>query len=65
MKNCQCNGNDYYGMPNIQFELQLGQYETQYAYQLMPYEFEMIPKVDENIRSTMCYLGLWNLQDKN
>ena len=63
LKNCQCNGNNYYGMPNIEFSLQLGQYDTQYSYMLEPYQFEMLPKVDQNIRSTMCNLGLWNLQE--
>jgi len=65
LKNCQCNGNDYNGMPDIEFSLQLGEYETDYSYQMKPNEFEMLPKVDESIRNTMCNLGLWNLENKN
>ena len=63
LKNCQCNGNNYYGMPNIEFSLKLGMYDTSYAYTMQPSEFEMLPKVDSSIRGTMCNLGLWNLQE--
>ena len=28
---------------------------------LTPSEFEMVPRVDINIRSSKCDLGLWNL----
>ena len=63
LKNCQCNGDLYYGMPNIEYSLQLGEYETTYAYMMGPENFEMLPRVDVNIRGTMCNLGLWNLQD--
>ena len=65
LPNCQCNGNNYYGMPTIEFSLQLGQYETSYAYSMDQSEFEMLPKVDSSIRGTMCNLGLWNLQESN
>ena len=46
LKNCQCDGYDYYGMPAIDFLLSVDQYETKYSYRMNPIDFEMIPKVD-------------------
>ena len=61
LKNCQCEGFDFYGMPNIDFSLSVDQYKTGYAYKLTPGEYEMVPKVDANLRAAKCDLGLWNL----
>ena len=46
LKNCQCDGFNYEGMPAIDFLLGVDQYETKYSYRMNPIDFEMIPKVD-------------------
>lgn len=48
-------------MPDISFSLSVDQYKTAYAYELDPNEYEMSPKVDDNLRVAMCDLGLFNL----
>jgi len=64
LENCQCNGYDYYGMPRIDFALSVDQYETGYSYKLDPHEYEMSAKVDKNVRSSKCNLGLWGKTQK-
>ena len=36
LKTCQCDGDLYYGMPDIAFSLNVDQYETKFAYRLSP-----------------------------
>ena len=52
-------------MPEIDFALNVDQYETKFSYSLQPTEYEMAPKVDLELRTAKCALGLWNLVDKN
>lgn len=59
--NCQCEGFNFFGMPDIDFSLSVDQYTTNYAYTMGPAEFEMVPKVDTNLRASKCDLGLFNL----
>ena len=61
LKNCQCDGLNYYGMPNIDYSLMVDQYETDYSYTMAPIQFEMAPKIDTSLRVSKCALGLWNL----
>ena len=61
LKYCQCEGLDFYGMPEIEFMLSVDQYSTDYTYLLKPVEFEMVPKIDTDLRTAKCDLGLFNL----
>ena len=36
LKTCQCEGLNFYGMPDIEFLLSLDHYSTNYAYVLTP-----------------------------
>jgi len=57
---CACEGNNYYGMPDIDFALYIDEYRTGAAYSLQPADFEMYPKVSTESES-YCQLGLWSL----
>ena len=48
-------------MPEIEFVLSVDQYRTDYAYIMSPSEFEMVPTIDNNLRTAKCDLGLFNL----
>ncbi len=50
-------------MPTIDFLLTVDTYETKFAYSLSPEEFEMLPKINTNLRESKCNLGLWNLDE--
>ena len=63
MKNCQCSGLNYFGMPEIGFGLQVDQYTTKYSYLLQPHMYMTMPKVDPSLRVPKCALGLWNLKN--
>ena len=52
-------------MPVIDFSLNVDQYETRWAYRLEPAQYEMAPKIDAELRTVKCALGLWNLADKH
>ena len=58
--NCMCDGSRFYGMPEIDFDLTVDQYETGYSYKLLPAEYEMSPKVDSTTQKQRCDLGLWS-----
>ena len=62
MQSCQCSGENYFGLPNIEFGLLIDQYETHYAYKMSPLRYMTLPKVDPYLRVSKCQLGLWNLQ---
>ena len=36
LKNCQCEGLNFFGMPDIEFLLSVDQYNTNYVYKLSP-----------------------------
>lgn len=59
--NCECLGNQYYGMPDIDFILSVDQYKTGYSYNMEPSEYEMSPKISDGLRGETCNLGLWNV----
>lgn len=66
---CQCQGNNYYGMPSIQFGFSLNGTrvtvpgEDDYAFfNLEAGEFELFPKVSQSLRNIYCNLGFWNIQ---
>ena len=63
MKSCECNGLNYYGMPAIGFGLKVAQYETNLAYRMEPKMFMCLPRIDPTLKTSMCALGLWNLQN--
>ena len=65
LKNCQCDGNQFFGMPDIDFSLNVDQYQTKFYYDLEPNEYEMTPKIDKELRTAKCALGLWNLVDRD
>ena len=50
-------------MPTVEFLLSVDNYETNFAYQLEPKDFEMLPKIDLDLRTSRCALGLWNLNE--
>ena len=52
-------------MPEIDFSLNVDQYETKFSYSLKANEYELAPKVDAELHTAKCALGLWNLQDKH
>ena len=58
---CECDGSIYYGMPEIDFILSVDQYKTGYSYTLGPAEYEMTPRIVDELRGEMCNLGLWNV----
>ena len=62
LQNCQCDGKDYFGMPDVEFGIQIDQYETKYVYLMPPSAYMTLPKVDPNLRVAKCSLGFWNLQ---
>lgn len=43
---CQCTGNNYHGMPDIDFVLNVDMYETGYSYGMNPAQYEMSPTVN-------------------
>lgn len=63
LQNCQCEGLNFYGMPKIEFLLAVDKYQTNFAYSLEPQDFEMLPKIDLDLRTSRCALGLWNLNE--
>ncbi len=48
-------------MPDIDFSLTVDTYKTKFAYSLAPWDFEMLPKINDELRSSKCNLGIWNL----
>ena len=50
-------------MPNIDFSLTVDTYKTKFAYSLAPTDFEMLPKINNELRSSKCNLGIWNLDE--
>ena len=61
MRGCQCDSDNFFGMPSIEFGLKIDNYETNYAYVLKPKQFMTLPKVNPYLHNQMCALGLWNL----
>lgn len=60
---CQCNGNNYQGMPELQMILSSASKDRlsgpRDMYAMQPYNYEMFPKVQQSTKVTMCDLGLW------
>lgn len=46
LMNCGCDGSDFKGMPKIQLQLGIDEYDTSYAYELDPSDYEMYPKIN-------------------
>merc|ERR1719246_61588 len=61
MKDCGCDGLNYYGMPYVGFGLKIDQYETNHVYLMKPSMYMTLPRVDPSLRVSRCSLGLWNL----
>ena len=45
MQKCQCDGDNYFGMPEIDFLLAYNGYPVNYAYELHPEFYELFPSV--------------------
>ena len=58
---CKCNGNDYYGMPDLEFALSTNGYDTSRYYDMTASSYELYPKINWKTKQQYCNLGLWNL----
>lgn len=64
LQECQCKGQDYFGMPAIQLYFNPDESSDEKAvfYFMPPNQFELFPKVNKLLRTTFCNLALWNLE---
>ena len=60
---CQCEGTNYYGMPEISLDLVINGYPVNYAYKMSPADYELFPSVNYANRVPQCALSIWNNGD--
>ena len=63
LDSCSCDGANFYGMPEVQFELGTNGYGTDNYYLMKPAHFELFPKIDELLQEQYCNLGFWSLYE--
>ena len=52
LKTCRCIGTDFFGMPDIQFVLNVNGYDIDYFYEMKPFNYELFPRVNNIFRYT-------------
>ena len=67
LKECECKGHDYSGMPTLDLLVNRTQasrdQDDNFYYSFPPSQFELFPKVNPVLRTTFCDLGIWNLRE--
>ena len=45
LRECECDGTAFRGMPDVDFALEVDEYDTRKYYVLEPTDYEMFPKI--------------------
>ena len=61
LQSCQCASANTYGMPELEMTLKVDGYTTPNNYVLPASEYELFPKINQQLRVSRCDLGLWSI----